>query len=67
VQACLNSTACTDFTTWGFTDRYTWLWSFNNPTHANMQPLPFDIDYNPKPAYYELVAVLQANAGRRPA
>lgn len=60
LQACVNNTNCKSFETWGFTDLHTWLWSFNNPNHVNMQPLPFDMAYNPKPAFYELLAVLQA-------
>ena len=57
--ACLSSPACKSFETWGFTDLHTWLWSFNNPTHANLQPLPFDVNYAPKPAFDTLVSVLQ--------
>jgi hypothetical protein len=33
-----------------------------HPAHPAPQPLPFDTSYNPKPAYYELVAVFQAHA-----
>jgi endo-1,4-beta-xylanase len=41
--------------TWGITDRYTWL---NGSPHASRadgkpeRPLPFDYDYNPKPAFF---------------
>lgn len=38
--------------------RYTWLWSYDNPTHADMQPLPFDVNYNAKPAFYKMLALL---------
>lgn len=58
LQACLNNTNCKSFETWGFTDRYTWLWSYDNPTHADMQPLPFDVNYNAKPAFYKMLALL---------
>jgi endo-1,4-beta-xylanase len=63
LQACVNNSNCKNFETWGFTDRYTWLWDFNNPTHANMQPLPFDMNYVPKPAYWQMLGVL--NPSRR--
>jgi endo-1,4-beta-xylanase len=44
--ACLAVPSCTAFVTWGFTDRYSWL-------HPDT-PLPFDADYQPKPAYRAL-------------
>ena len=40
--------------------QHTWLWDFNNPSHANMQPLPFDVAYAPKPAFTAMVAALEA-------
>lgn len=42
---------------WGFTDRYTWLKSFQNPTHEDDMPLPFDANYQPKPAFYSMLDV----------
>ena len=59
LQACLASPMCKSFETWGFTDLHTWLWSWNNPKHVDMQPLPFDVRYAPKPALGEMLAVLQ--------
>ncbi len=54
LQACLNNSGvCKSFETWGFTDRLTWIGAEN-------QPLPFDVSYNKKPAYMELLAVLSA-------
>lgn len=58
--ACLSTPACTNFETWGFTDKHTWLWDFQNPDHVNLQPLPFNTSYATKPAYDELLAVLTA-------
>eukprot|EP00730_Choanoeca_flexa_P003520 TRINITY_DN11432_c0_g3_i1.p1 TRINITY_DN11432_c0_g3~~TRINITY_DN11432_c0_g3_i1.p1 ORF type:complete len:371 (+),score=52.79 TRINITY_DN11432_c0_g3_i1:1099-2211(+) len=50
--ACLESSNCKSFETWGVTDKYTWL---NTSNH----PLLFDEDYHPKPAYYEVLSRLQ--------
>jgi len=54
LQACLQQPACKVFETWGFTDKYTWVMTDNHP-------LPFNETYGRKPAYYEMLAVLQAN------
>jgi endo-1,4-beta-xylanase len=61
LQACLDNRkvkriyqvkgGCTSFETWGFTDRHTWLWNFNNPKHLNMQPLLYETNFQPKPSY----------------
>jgi len=42
-RACNAVDACTRFTTWGFTDRFSWL----GPAQL---ALPFDAQYRPKPA-----------------
>ncbi len=47
-RACARVPACARITTWGFTDRYTWIDSFLGPGFA---PLPLDVDYNRKPAH----------------
>jgi endo-1,4-beta-xylanase len=51
IKACLGNPKCTAFVTWGFTDKYTWLGS-------NNQPLLYDTNYQPKPSYNALVAAL---------
>jgi endo-1,4-beta-xylanase len=51
-RACRSQSACTRFTTWGLTDRYSWL-------GQNKQPLPFDRKLRPKPAWGEIEAVLR--------
>jgi endo-1,4-beta-xylanase len=43
-RACNAVAACTRFTTWGFTDRLSWL-------GAGEAPLLFDSAYRPKPAF----------------
>lgn len=43
------------FQTWGFTDRTSWLYSWEgNPLGADVRPLPFTTDFAPKPAYYAI-------------
>lgn len=50
VRTCL-SVKCSAFITWGFTDAYSW--------RASSQPLPFDSNYAPKPAYYAILEALR--------
>jgi len=49
VQACMAVPACRRVTTWGFSDRYTWIDSFFG---AGFEPLLFDDNYLRKPAYF---------------
>jgi hypothetical protein len=52
LSACLaNPGVCTAFLTWGFTDKATWLGTAK-------APLPFDELYQPKPAYYSMLDLL---------
>ncbi len=53
LDICLQSKVCTGFTTWGFTDRYTWI------AQPDM-PLPFDSNYQAKPAYNAIHSTLLA-------
>lgn len=39
------------FTLWGFTDAYSW--------RGASEPLIFDVDYQPRPAYFALQRTLQ--------
>jgi endo-1,4-beta-xylanase len=48
LNVCSSQPACTNFETWGFTDKYSWL-------GANDHPLPFDANYNKKPAFNSLL------------
>ena len=48
-QACLVHPGCTAIQTWGFTDKYSWIGSHSK--HTRGAALPFDRNYQPKPAY----------------
>jgi len=48
VAACVAVPGCTAVTTWGFTDRHSWVDSTFGPD----DPLPYDESYARKPAYY---------------
>jgi endo-1,4-beta-xylanase len=56
-RACNAVTACTRFTTWGFTDKFSWL-------GPNEMGLPFDTQYAPKPAF-EAIRSAFASASAR--
>jgi endo-1,4-beta-xylanase len=53
LKLCLATPRCTTFVTWGFTDRYTWLYPDT--------PLPFDSIYRPKPARRALIEALSGS------
>lgn len=53
--ACQAQPACTRLTTWGFTDAYSW-------RGAAEMALPFNVDYQPKPAWTALQRVLRTPA-----
>jgi endo-1,4-beta-xylanase len=50
-EACVESGVCHSFAVLGITDKNAWWSELGLP---NADPLPFDRDYNPKPAYYGL-------------
>lgn len=56
MRACIESTVCPSFSILGITDKETW-YNYIGSTNAN--PLPFDRNYNPKPAYYALFKALE--------
>ena len=65
MDTCLNNSNCTAFVTWGLSDKASWLrttilGSYSNPT---VEPLLFDDDYQPKPAYYAVLDTLAQHAG----
>jgi endo-1,4-beta-xylanase len=56
MDACLESGVCDSFTTWQFADGNSWItcsesWCVKD---AGADPLPFDDNYEPKPAYFAL-------------
>jgi mannan endo-1,4-beta-mannosidase len=59
IDACLAVPQCTGVTTWGFTDKYSWVPEFFPGQGA---ALPFDESYTPKPAYDALHAALAERA-----
>jgi endo-1,4-beta-xylanase len=58
VQTCLQYPGCTAIQTWGFTDKYSWIGSFSR--HTRGWALPFDRNYDPKPAYRAVLDALSA-------
>ncbi len=51
MRACIESKVCNSFSVLGITDRETW---YNYLGLTDAQPLPFDANYRPKPAFYSL-------------
>jgi len=59
LQTCLQSEVCKGFVTFEFSDRFTWLGDCDGCLGIpDPQPLPFDSDYQPKPAYFAMYEVL---------
>ena len=58
VAACVAVPGCDTITTWGFTDRYSWIDGFFGPGQF---PLPFDVDFAQKPAYFGMADALAGN------
>jgi GH35 family endo-1,4-beta-xylanase len=50
-----NPGVCTAFLSWGFTDKFSWLGD-------GQYGLPFDFDYNPKPAFWEMMTTLKGSS-----
>ena len=63
IQLCLSEPNCRVLTTWGFTDKFSWVPStFQNQGDA----LIFDVNYQPKPAYFALLDALQGTQQAQP-
>jgi len=56
MRACIESKVCPSFSILGITDRETW---YSYIGLNDSRPLPFDKNYQPKPAYYALRAALE--------
>ncbi len=56
--ACLSHPGCSAIQTWGFTDKYSWIGSHSR-AHTRGAALPFDANYQPKPAYEALRSALE--------
>ena len=56
LTVCLQNPGCTAFQTWGFTDKHSWIPS-SYPGFGDA--LPFDVNYQPKPAVTSLISTLQ--------
>jgi endo-1,4-beta-xylanase len=54
---CFRVPGCDGITTWGVTDKYTWIRDFFAVDGA---PLLFDASFQPKPAYFAVADALQA-------
>lgn len=68
LDVCLSSEYCTAFITWGVTDKFTWLRNSNLGFYSNptVEPLLFDDEYQPKPAYMAVADLLARHAGEEP-
>jgi endo-1,4-beta-xylanase len=56
LTVCLQNPGCTAFQTWGFTDAHSWI---PGAYPGFGDALPFDVNYQPKPAFNSLISTLQ--------
>ena len=56
LTVCLQNPGCTAVQTWGFTDQFSWIPGFIPGDGA---ALPFDRNYQPKPAFDAMIAAMQ--------
>lgn len=57
-EACLSSTNCKSITTWGFSDKATWMFTGGYPYGTGESPLPLDKNYQPTISNYSIKQVL---------
>jgi len=57
-DACFSSENCKSITTWGFSDKATWMLTDGYPYRNGESPLPFDAQYKPTAANFEIKKVL---------
>src|SRR5262245_2977815 len=60
---CLTQPNCKALVTWGFTDKYSWVPGFFN---GFGDALIFDVNYQPKPAYFAIQSALGTTTGPPP-
>jgi endo-1,4-beta-xylanase len=70
LNVALDEPAVSALVTWGLSDRYTWLnpgfsRSFARSDGLPTRPLPFDVDFQPKPAFYAILNALSEAPDRR--
>ncbi len=63
MSVCLEEKACKAFVVWGVSGRYSWKRNDNTP---NVEPLLFNQDFEPQPAYDALRDLLARQAGLAP-
>ncbi len=56
-EAAIESGNCRSITTWGFTNKATWM-NTNYPYKPAASPLPIDSDYQPTKAFYSVLQTL---------
>ena len=71
LNAALDETAVKAVVLWGLSDRYTWITPerggvFTRPDRLPARPLPFDDQFQPKPAFYAILDAFKAAPQRRP-
>ncbi|MCP5066029.1 MAG: hypothetical protein GY946_05620 [bacterium] len=67
VETCLAVPACDMIVVWGIDDAHTWLHNFDLLTGPDPDPLLFDENLHPKPAYYAVrEALLRGRSGDHP-
>lgn len=61
LAACLETSACRSYSFFEYTDRHSWLGDCENCRYVpNSEAHPFDKYYQPKPAYYAMLEVLNS-------
>ena len=61
IAACVKVKEFMGVTFWGFTDAHSWITSGYSDWDINDAPLLFDMNYNPKPAYWGVLSAVSGN------